>query len=61
MAYYVEEHFNQNTNSMILGYWQPDGTVQRIPCATEQEAEEWEGTIHEDAMLDEVSEFERRF
>jgi len=42
MAYYVEPHYNPTACANIPGYWQPDGISHRMPCDTQEEAEELE-------------------
>ena len=47
MAHFVEQHFNNNSNSLIPGYWQADNADWLIPCDTQEQAEFLEKHIGE--------------
>ena len=52
MAYFVEAHYNQTAACHVPAYWTPEGTVQRMPCDTKEEAEKLEEEFSEDWEAD---------
>ena len=50
MAYLVEKHYNVVAAAMIPEYWQPDGTMVKMPCHTKAEAAKLEAAANKEAL-----------
>ena len=60
MAHLVEKHYSVVAAAMIPEYWQPDGTMFKMPCSTKEEAEELEIELRRDRRMKTFADVKRR-